>query len=440
MQIPIKSIRTQFSNDPIRIITNIIALIFSILFALKFINLSDSNVINYYPFITSDGFDWYIEGVYLQYLTNTNNLPPLPVLRPPGFVFLAFIDSMTYPGLIIGSVYGICFGGSYLLALKIIDLIKPYKVSKNLIPPLVFVLLTIHPANYIKKYILSDSIAVTLSLLSIYLLLQYWKNGKINFLILSTGIAVSASVTQTYALLPYLVFSGYLLITSMKQKKSWFEYVIACVLLLITNIVITYFWRLSLPHGMTPTNFELFSFTSDMSSFYVNTWTIYIISIMPLLFASKIKVLSLNGMHLLAPVGVTVLIFATLCFFYQWKEARFTYYFWPWLVISIGTIINADITKKNLICILLCSVSALMISPRNHWVPQLNMLSFMPNSNWLVGFGISKSVNRDILSCISPACENNYFISKSDNYVKSTISLYHMLLSKNISEEVKENQ
>jgi hypothetical protein len=419
------------SKDPIRLITNVIALAVSVLFAIKFFQLTNSNVINHYPFITSDGFDWYIEGIYLQYLGGSSVLPALPVLRPPGFVAITFLDSLIFPGLIISVIYGICLGGTYLLTLKIIELINPIRTVFNLTPPLLLLLLTFHPANYIKKYLLSDSVAVTLSLLSVYLLLRFWKNNKKSYLITSVLVAFTASVTQTYTLLPYLVFCGYFLLTGLKNRKFHGTLVLSCITVTALYVLTTYLWRASITHGMTPTNLQLLKFSLDMSSFYLNTWSIYLLPLIPFLFATRSSENHFSKSELIIPIVITAFIFGALCFFYQWKEARFSYYFWPWIAIIIGTFLSYSPTKKNIICLLLFGIGCVIINPRNHWVPQLNQLSSTPKTNWLVDFSRSSFVDRKLLSCIDPSCTGNQFVSNADNYVKSTITVYQKLLSKN---------
>ena len=74
------------------IIINLIVALFSISFAIQFINLAKGDPLNYYPYISADGFEWYTNGVYFFYRIFENNLPQLTVLRPPTFVIFTLLD------------------------------------------------------------------------------------------------------------------------------------------------------------------------------------------------------------------------------------------------------------------------------------------------------------------------------------------------------------
>lgn len=78
--------------------------LYSLIFALQMWSLSAADVVNRYPYISPDGFDWYLEGVYLaKILKGVELLPSLPILRPPVFVLINMVDYVAGAnGLILG--------------------------------------------------------------------------------------------------------------------------------------------------------------------------------------------------------------------------------------------------------------------------------------------------------------------------------------------------
>jgi hypothetical protein len=111
-----------------------------------------------------------------------------------------------------------------------------------------------------------------------------------------------------------------------------------------------------------------------------------------------------------------------MCFIYQWPEARFTYYFWPWVLISFFLLIKPtdERTASRLLVTLMLFAS--FLAPSNGpWQPSLKSLSLNYDQNWAVSYFKSKSVDRGLDECATPKCEGNEFIENSDQYVKSVM-------------------
>lgn len=91
--------------------------------------LSNGYVINQYPFISPDGFDWITEGLYLSEAMKGNLYEGvLPVARPPFFVFITAIDSLLgQTGTFIWLMNSIAFFVTGYLGLLLIK----YKEQSN---------------------------------------------------------------------------------------------------------------------------------------------------------------------------------------------------------------------------------------------------------------------------------------------------------------------
>jgi hypothetical protein len=406
--------------------------IFAILFSIKFYVLSNGNVLNHYPFISPDGFDWYTEGIYLVHLIQGDKLQALPVLRPPIFVFITALDYIFGgSGLILSVFYFLSITMTFFFMLWIIDMGCSFKNKDPWLHFSLAIAVTLYPINFIKGYLLSDSIAVCLSLFSVFMLMKYFNENKKYLLFFSGFIALSAGLTQTYALLPYLVFIVFRLIFMYKKSK-------ANVLALFTNLsiiflaffLVSFIWRHTLSHGSTPQNFELLHLGIAMLSFYMNTWGYYFLPLIIFLFSIKpYKAFLIKNQSIMLSSAAVTFTLAFLCFIYQWPEARFTYYFWPWALITLFLFVKLMNQKNSFILLApIMLITSFLVSP-NPWQPSLRSLSLSYHKSWAINYFESQSVDRGLDNCNTTNCDGNEWLANSDQYVKSVIFM-NLLLKK----------
>jgi len=409
-----------------RLIFNLAVLIFGVAFGFKFYLLCNGDVLNHYPLISPDGFDWYTEGTYLFKGFFVENLPSLPVLRPPFFVFITFLDYLAGSrGLILAILFSLSIVMTYFFMLWIID---KGRVDKNKDTWFLFPLaisITIYPINFIKGYLLSDSIAVCLSLFSVFILIKYFDENKTYLLVISSLIALFAGLTQTYALLPYSIFIVMRLINVYKTNKL-------NSLVLITNlffifvvfIFLSYFWRHILNHDSTPQNFELLKLGFGMLGFYLNTWGYYFMPFAISFFAIKChNNKPIKTQFVLLSSAAVTFILGFMCFIYQWPESRFTYYFWPWALIAFFLLMKPVDEGKASVLLGALMLFMTFLSPDSPWQPSLKSLSFNYHKPWVMSYFRSQSVDRGLINCDTANCEGNEFLSNSDQYIKSVINI-----------------
>jgi hypothetical protein len=83
-----------------------LSFLFYLILSLKFYYLCNGDVVNFYPLISADGYDWYTEGIYLVETLKGHNFPNLPVLRNPFFVFITATDYLFgSKGIILSIVF-----------------------------------------------------------------------------------------------------------------------------------------------------------------------------------------------------------------------------------------------------------------------------------------------------------------------------------------------
>lgn len=415
-----------------RIISNLYILIFGLAFGIKFYSLCNGDVLNHYPLISPDGFDWYTEGTYLIKSFFEQNLPNLPVLRPPFFVLITLLDYLAgSKGIVLSILYSFSIVMTYFFMLWIIDKRCEVK-NKNawfLFPLAISV--TVYPINFIKSYLLSDSIAVCLSLFSVFLLSEYIDKNKTYLLVMSSLIVLAGGLTQTYALLPYLIFIIIRIISVYKTNKTNAFMLIKNILFIfILFIFLLNLWWQTIEHDTIPNNFELLKFGFGMFGFYINTWGYYFLPFIIFLICGSYRKFKYKKTKLVFLSSLTVSIsFSLLCLFYQWPESRFTYYFWPWILIVFFSMVipNEDKSACSLLVVLMLIFSLLV--PANPWQPTLKKLSFNYHQNWAVRYFKSEPVDRKLDKCSTPHCEGNEFLENSDQYVKSVI-FTNLLLNK----------
>lgn len=414
----------------IRNLATIMVALFAVFFGAQFAYLAHGDVINNYPFISPDGFDWYTEGMYLTQLFSGTTLPELPVLRPPLFVFVTAADFILgSKGLILAAAFGVATFCTYYFSLKIVDSVNERNKEKSWYVIPLAISTTIYPLNYFKPFILADSLAVALSLASVLLLISYSKKQDKYFLVASCAVAILAGLTQTYALIPFLIFSSISALLSFRSnRRQALQFIGGILVASLIFVLLTLVWRGLMQHGTTPKNFDLLRFSTDMSAFYLSTWSYYFLPLILffLLFRSYRVAISTTNIVILSSATMVMLL-SILAYFYQWPDARFTFYIWPWLMILFlsSTRLTSD---KGSYWIAILFLSVVVLVPSNYWEPSWKSMRVSLTQNWVGDFFRAAPVDRKFNACkVSDCAGNNEFLNRSDAYVNSTIKLYNQL-------------
>jgi len=370
-----------------------------------------------------------MEGVYFTKLLSRAILPELPILRPPIFVFVTAIDYLAGgDGWVLAFFLCTTVFFTYYLSLRIIDSAYSGNIKSKevwFIVPLA-IGTTIYPLNFLKPYLLADSLTVALSLASVLLLVRYHVEEKFHFLVLSVAVSVLAGMTQTYGLIPYVVscLVGFLLHFQSNKSKA-VKFIIAIFIVSILFISLTSLWRWAMPHAAIPDYFALLKVSAYMFGFYVSTWGYYFLPfILFFFFIRKIKMVWNISSFVNFSSLLVVLLFVLLCLLYQWPDARFTYYFWPWFMILLFSSIHLEEIKG---VYLMPTLMLLLVAivPSNYWAPTWQSVKVSVFDNWMVDYFDASPIDRNFNTCGNDCNGKNEFLNNSDPYVNSTVKIYN---------------
>ena len=422
-------------KSKIKTLSDLFVIFFSIAFAINFISLSRNGVINGYPYVSPDGFDWYAEGIYL-YTSLFKILEfPLQVLRPPIFVIFCGIDYLFGgAGYIIGGIYGINIIVFYKFICKFIKLVNK-KVSDSLIYPSVALSCTILPINFIRPYLLADEIAITLSMLSAYFAYRGIREKSLKNYAMGGFICFLGGLTQTYAMLPFLCIFFVYISTNFFKNINFNRYIFLYTFITLAGYLsFIYKWRNFLPHLSTPNNFNLLAFDLKMLMFYISAWSIFFFEF----FAFKLIAVNFKIRNDIIYKNIDLLfltiLLAILSLFYHWPESRFIAYYWHFILIIFLIGIELESYEKYLfLAMMACSI---FIVPLNYWAPTWDSTNYGLKNNWTYKYFTEISDIRGINDCNQIDCSANIFLKNSDDYVKNSVELYIKLNNLNERERV----
>ena len=418
----------------------IFLLILSLVYSIKIVILSYPLLINQYPFISPDGFDWITEGYWLSSNIQGANISPvtLPTARPPLFVIVTALDSfLGQNGYGIALVFGLSFFRMGYFALKSLG-----KDTNPVFAVVMLIALLLTPVNFVRKWILSDAVCVFLSFGATYYLFELYKKSFGTYLqmtVLSMGIAF-AGATQTYGLISPLIGISVLFFIVVKDKnismlKRMFYILFISV---IFWALILFFWYRFIPHHSIPTTFGLIKLSLDMSSFYFNTWSYFFLHFIPLLFV--VIFVDKNTIirdSFLVSLWLSVVSFMVLAFFYQWRDSRFTFLFWHLFVVAIFKTYSYVKKHRGFKVIMLGLASMLIVFQSfflsaDEWQPNLRKITINPQGTWLSSMVYSVPVDRFHLKRNCGVryimCDNMTIDDNFDGYVRNTMRAYMEIL------------
>ncbi len=348
--------------------------------------------------ISSDGFDWIIEGRAL--LGSPDD--PWPSLRNTNLVLLSALDSILgNTGFIFALVNssGLAMQGAALWIVM-----ERYRVGARYVSTILlgYYLLPLH---FISLYVLADTAAVGLTLLSIAFFLIYLDERRSFHLHIGTTLALIAGLFQTYGLAPTLVIAA--LYPLFAWKSNWtrgqhVQFVLSVGLSLVAYLTVRTLWLSSIPHLSVPRQVELLSFGFQMTEFYLSVWfflftPLLVTLVISLIMSKKANILSYEKfktnkkLHYLVALTAGLL---TVTYFYHWPESRFSYISMApayMLIIAIlsekeQNISNSkpDLGNRNTWQVILPATMisfSLIFPPSDFWRPQVS--SFEPLKTWV---------------------------------------------------------
>lgn len=370
-------------------------------YGLLLVRLTGGNdFFNSYPFITDDGFDWLYQGLSLSARLAGQAVPPLPVLRDPGFVLVTALDTVlrTKGLLVLLTLAASLFAANAFLLL----ILERCAVSRAVSLALLVITLA-SPLFYFRLFVLSDPLAVALMCGSAWAMVLYLLSNGRRHLVLSAAFAITGALTQTYAAIPFLCGAAIATFARRKQRGEWKWPLVA---LLVSAVLIGFLkmaWKTALPHESQPKTFGLLQPSLDMWNFYLDLWTLTFAPLAPVLLVAVLR-WRLQGSPRASAVlflASVVAVFAGLTFVYQWREARFTFIYYPLVPMLLGVLsgpgngrLKLSLTAASLASAVLVLTLGWVWLPANPWEPKLETLAFAPERSWAVLALHAKPVDR----------------------------------------------
>ena len=299
--------------------------------------LSAGFLLNNYPFLSPDSYDWILEGVYLtRMLTGAAPASPLPMGRSPVFVLLMTMDAaLGQRGWVFAAVSATTFLATGWLLLPHWGRFRYATVVA--LSGLALVLVA--PVNFLRFYVLSDTLCVALSIAAFLLMFRAAdeQDGSWSSLAASAATAL-AGLTQGYGVVAPGIATLVIGVRALRHRQGAVAQRIAFIWLAALGAVAIgrQVWFSFLPHQRESVQLQRLALTTDMIPFYFDTWAYLFLPLALPLLTIRIRQLrrvARNPVTLAA--WVTAGVFALLCLLFQWRSARMTAFFWPFLVLAI---------------------------------------------------------------------------------------------------------
>ena len=197
-------------------------------------------------------------------------------------------------------------------------------------------------------------------------------------------------------------------------------------------------WRAAIPHGITPKNFDILRFSTGMTGYYFHVWTLVWVPLIPgfigLAFQSNRNRLLRDDVWLSA--CAVVMTMAMLSYFYQWGDARFTFIYWPYIVLLLlrgyRCVARPLSHPALLLSLLLLFFQTTFFSPRDRFVPRWDTIGVGWSRSWLQYVPRAKS--RDLLNLsdsVTPQGQPCFNATMPQNLTPYQIKIikFHMKIS-----------
>jgi hypothetical protein len=349
-------------------------------------NFQGNDILESYSAITVDGFEFIITGRAFA----MGILENYPILRNPPYVLLAALDSVLGKS---GFVFGCVVFSSIMVQLySITGFMKLLKLNYYL-RGAILVVFFFNFINFINLYILSDLLVISIMMLGIRLVftdLISYKNGFKTY----SGVFLIflSSLGQFYALLSLIILLPFFVSKVFKTRTIYLSLYSASLFML--TFIAKYFWNRFITHKKVPVQWENIDFTINMFNFYINTWFYIFIPILVAVLVhlknvfNKVNYFITPNSKILTQIfALLIVVTASVIFFYQFYESRYTYVLFVFvmyfLIIFVSLFQKEDflVSFMNVIASLTL-IFGVLWSPSNKWEPRIGESTFL--RPWLV--------------------------------------------------------
>ncbi len=373
-------------------------------------------LLNNYPFLSPDSYDWILEGEYLfRLLSGVPPERPLTRVRNPVFVVLMAADAaLGQRGLVFAALtVAVTFATGWLLIRHLGRFRYQAAVQCAFL-----VIILLAQLNFTKVYVLADGLCVMLSIAAFLATLRAARPASSAWWVAAgAGVTALAGLTAPYGVLAATV-AGAVAGTAALRRG---ERAIAgrMVALIGVAAVLTRLgyrvWFSSIPHSSEPNPLDILQISTMQLRFYAEAWTYTFLPLAPLVLVIWYR----RGRRRDWPDTMTMaawlvtLSLMVLCLCYRWRSIRFTSFFWPFLILGLFRSVSArggepprpGSDRAAVVAAAAVLFQSLFLSPPLLTLPSFNSLALDPSRSWVVQFVRARPLDRMDLAarCGSPA-------------------------------------
>ena len=409
----------------------------------QIVRTADGFLLNNYPFLSSDSFDWILEGVYLaRALTGAWPERPLPAGRNPVFVAAMTLDALLGQRGIVFAV--ITATALFAVGWLLVAHIGRFRHQAGAAGA--FLVITIlAQVNSLQMYVLADLLCLALSVgafLAVIRLTQAqadpwrWVAG-------AALLTALAGLTQEYGILPPVAAAAAGGIQALRQGHWGAAWRLAGVVIAAALAVLVGYalWHGFLPHQSRRNPGGYLRLAPGLIRFYLEAWAYVMLPLLPLVVVVRFRTLrdALADTMTMA-AGGSALVFMGLCLVYDWPSTRFTSFFWPLLVLALFRIIGggpeAAAPPRASLAVLVAGVltllQTLVLTPAVPDVPTFRTLALDLDRSRLVQFVRARPLDRMDLAARcgsrSTLCGEARSLSPATPYQKRIMAFYEWLV------------
>jgi hypothetical protein len=295
------------------------------------------DVLNSYPFVTLDGYDWLLEGNAIAALLSGNRHINLPVLRNPVYVLCIAADAaLGATGRLLLAIHAAAFFIEILLLFAICELLRTDPRVQLAMPAL----LGFHALGSFRFAIFPEDVAVVFLLGSVLSLLLWRRSGRRGWLLVTGAAVVCGALTQEYAAMPLvaaaLLYGGRAWRHRMRPPLDLFA---TCAASGLAYLTLSRVWSTAVPHTAARnvwipflhTTFPLALVLKFDGLLWLHVfWPLAGVLAVAAALASRGNGLRREATALLA---TTIAALMLLILAYRWPDARYTYALIPLILL-----------------------------------------------------------------------------------------------------------
>lgn len=417
---------------------------FGVAYYFALTRLVRGDLVNSYPFVWVDSFDWLVEGLAVARWFDGVAIPELPAVRSPGFVGVTFADYH------LGANGGILFG---VIALAVVVPLAAmlalawWERTPRYQATVVVLVLAVSPLGFYRMWILADQFATAWLVVAVVALYPYATRGGRGWLVGATVAAVLGGSTQLYGVVPFLVAGGWCLAVSVWRRKP--DYLLASALGFAIGMVaiVSMLWRAQVPHAGVPPQLELIEFSFDMLDFYANVWSYAFAPLLPLLgVLVAYRWREVAASPLLTGYWLAVLTLMGSTFFYQYRDFRFTLPTSLMLGVAIMATLPGERPLPRAPALMAATAGialflGLVLAPAGYVRPRWSELELKPSETHFAMLLTAEPVDRFSLAV---SCQPDQFCPQvllrlhDTSYERSLLGIYRHLVNADSSTPVED--